>query len=348
MGRPHDQAAPIKSLRVLAWPARTTLNPYNELLADSIQRRGHRVEGFSRRRALLGNWDIMHLHWPENLVTQGSVTGDFKRLVWFGALLRWLKWRGVSVVWTVHNAGSHSRRHPRLERTLRRLLSARVSGFIYLNEHDLSECNEYSRKHICPATFHIPHGHYLPVLPYNATSSQSRADRRWILYFGQIKPYKGVEHLVQAHRALEEPARNPIQILGKCEDQDIRSTLIKAQGPLLDLHLGFFDNVQLMEAAERSLLVVLPYCEVTNSGSLMMALSLGLPVLTTEYPAAREVQAIVGNEWVRIVEHLNAESLAGGIEWASGPRQGPPDLSAFNWDTIAKLTVEAYLKVCAP
>ena len=57
-----------------------------------------------------------------------------------------------------------------------------------------------------------------------------------------------------------------------------------------------------------------------------------------------ELQAMVGEEWVRTYEHeLTPEALAAALKWARTERTGPaPRLEELEWSRIARQTLSVY------
>ena len=73
---------------------------------------------------------------------------------------------------------------------------------------------------------------------------------------------------------------------------------------------------------------MLPYRQVTNSGSAVLALSARRPILGPRMGSLPEVQQLVGEDWVRLYEgSLSHTHLAEAIGWAAAPRR--PRCSAF-------------------
>jgi beta-1,4-mannosyltransferase len=94
-------------------------------------------------------------------------------------------------------------------------------------------------------------------------------------------------------------------------------------------------------------LVVLPYREILNSGSAILALSFARPVLVPAQGAMTELQRDMGREWVRTYPgELRPRTLADALHWA---RQTPRDPARLfpnmSWETIARQTLRAYLAI---
>jgi glycosyltransferase involved in cell wall biosynthesis len=103
------------------------------------------------------------------------------------------------------------------------------------------------------------------------------------------------------------------------------------------------DDVQChLRAAD---LVVLPFKEITNSASALLALSFDRPILVPSRGAMGELQALAGGDWVCTYEgELTPQVLANALDWAvQRPSDGSPRLDALEWPSIARQTLSLYL-----
>jgi beta-1,4-mannosyltransferase len=94
-------------------------------------------------------------------------------------------------------------------------------------------------------------------------------------------------------------------------------------------------------------LVVLPYREVLNSGSALLALSCSRPILVPELGAMSELQADYGDAWVQTFSgQIDANILERGLNWASQNRPPVcPVPDRYNWQSIRSRTVRFYESV---
>jgi hypothetical protein len=94
-------------------------------------------------------------------------------------------------------------------------------------------------------------------------------------------------------------------------------------------------------------LMCLPYVEPLNSGAAILSLSFGVPCLMTDAPASRELQARVGDEWLRLFAGpLTPGILNAALQWAKEERStDAPDLQWCDWDTIAEATLDFFSTV---
>jgi beta-1,4-mannosyltransferase len=159
---------------------RPTTNPYLIMLGRALDALPDaHLRTFSRRTALLGRYDVFHVHWPETLVTGRTPLRKLARQAFFVALLLRLRLTRTPLVRTLHNLElpqGISRREVALLRWAERWTSLWIR---------INESTELSRD----AAFEtILHGHYRdwfaarprrPVIPGRLT------------FFGLIRRYKG-------------------------------------------------------------------------------------------------------------------------------------------------------------
>jgi glycosyltransferase involved in cell wall biosynthesis len=250
---------------------------------------------------------VVHLHWLEFIApsASGGISGLARTLirhVRLVILLSWLRIRGIGLVLTVHNLCLHEPVRPRLES----LLSITVSRIC----HALVAHSEYARDRIhslwgrTAEVAVIPHGNYVGrFAPPTATREELRAamaipDNAYVfLAFGQVRPYKCLPDLVTAFRALSgDDAR--LLIVGKPVVADEARRLHEAADAdnrvLLDLREVPDNDVSGMHRCADA--AVLAYRDVFSSGALLLALSLGLPVVAPDQGTAAEIVGTAAGE----------------------------------------------------
>ena len=348
----------MSRMRVLAWPAflNRFLNPYNWLLYTHMRRFGARVDEFSPTRLLrAGRYRIWHLHWPDVLLNQTS-----RRLAAasLGILLRLVdaaRRRGVKVVWTVHNLGAHEGYHPAIERWFWRAFTRRLDGYISLTETSrLAAVERFPALRDLPGSV-VPHGHYRGVYPDSVTKREARAilelpnRARVYLFIGHLRPYKSVPELVATFRRVADP-RAVLVVAGRPNGPELRAAVERAAAddPRVRLYLGFVPGRRVQLYLRAADLVVLPYAEILNSGSSLLALSFDRPILVPAKGSLCELEAQVGADWVRTYQGaLDERALADGMRWAlETPRAEAAPLEAFDWSAVARGTLAAYERVC--
>ncbi len=346
-------AAEEQPLRVIAWPAfmNRQLNPYNALLYDELAALGVRVDDFTPQRLLFGRYDVWHIHWPESILNLPRLWQALPLAIVLRFLLRVARARGIKIIWTAHNLRSHEGLYPRVEAQLWQALLGHVDGFIALTE--VGKRLALRRFPILRGRpgFVIPHGPYRSSYPDTLSRAEARArlalppDGPVIVSLGQIRPYKNLPHLISTFRHLPEPAAR-LLIAGKASDLGLVGELrTAAEGDArvrLDLAFIAPEVVQVyLRAAD---LVVLPYTEILNSGSAILALSFARPVLVPSQGAMQELARDMGPEWVRTYSGaLRPHTLTEALRWAEATPRDPVRLfPGMSWDRIAQQTLFAY------
>ena len=94
---------------------------------------------------------------------------------------------------------------------------------------------------------------------------------------------------------------------------------------------------------------MLPYRSMHNSGAVLLALSLGRPVLVPANQVNDDLAAEVGPQWVlRYAGPLTTQVLAAAIaELAAHPVTGQPNLTARQWPALGTQHVQVYEEALA-
>ena len=343
-------------MRILARPAFKDRhkNPYTWLLYSHIKDLGTDVEQDSPLRLLQNNYAIWHLHWPENGLNKENKVNAFARTQALLLQIDWARRRNVKIVWTVHNLGAHEQLHPKLEAWFWNAFIQRLDGYIALSKVAMETAQErfFGLKNL--PGFVIPHGHYRGEYPDHMTSQEARASlgipplSKVLLFCGQIRPYKNLLQLIHAFRQLPD-LEGVLYIAGRPHPPAFIELLETeaALDPRVQLHPSFIpkDKVQVyLRAAD---LVILPYREILNSGSALLALSFDRPILVPRKGSLSELQAQVGEEWVRTYDgEITPLQIEEALEWAlSTSRSKQAPLEAFGWKELSQRTIDVYKTV---
>jgi beta-1,4-mannosyltransferase len=325
-----------ESVRVLQsfQQPRSTTNPYIVMLQRALDDTpGLTSMPFRWATALVGRYDVIHLHWPDTLFeARDPVRRAGKLLVCALWTIR-IRAGRIPVVRTVHNLDrpGHGRG---LRRALVRSLERRSSVWILLNDTTPVPADV--------ASVVIPHGHYREW--YRAYEHASATPGR-LAYFGFIRPYKGVERLITAFPTFSREHRDASLAIAGSPATDALAEELTA---LIDGHPGvtfrpeFLDDAGLVRHVTSAELVVLPYRNLHNSGSALAALSLDRPVLAPRNAATEALAAEVGPVWVSLFDgELTAADLSSAL-LAARTATGRPDLSARDWSGAGTAHLHAY------
>jgi len=343
-------------MRVLASPAFVNrwLNPYNWLLNSHLGEAGVLVQGAAPWRLLRGRADVWHVHWPDHVFNLRSAARAALGAHALLHLARESRARGVRLVWTVHNLRAHEGLYPALETQFWDEFIPQLDGAVHLSEAGRTAAvSRFPALSAC-ANWVIPHGDYRTE--YVTRHDRHEARRRLgiapsaplVLFSGRIRPYKNVPMLLSAFAALPDREARCL-ITGAPSDAVVRADIERVArcDPRVHLDLQHLKRPELALAHRAADLVALPYREILNSGSALLALSLDRPVLVPRLGALAELADTVGDTWVRCYEGaLTPTVLGDALEWArQAPRSPRAPLEAYAWPQIAHAHRSAYAEV---
>jgi D-inositol-3-phosphate glycosyltransferase len=189
-------------------------------------------------------------------------------------------------------------------------------------------------------------------------------DEKTILFFGRIRPYKGVESLLAAFQLLRaSDSKYRLIIAGEpkkgSEDylDEIRRTISRDFSPgEIVLKFQFIPDDEMELYLKAADVLVLPYKDIFQSGVLFLAYSFGLPVVATDVGSFRE--EIVEGKTGFLCKPADSADLANTLEtyFASDlykdlktQRQEIKDYAntVHSWDAVGDLTRKAYLEMLA-
>jgi beta-1,4-mannosyltransferase len=348
-------------VKVLFLPNLSPENPYQQRLAQAVAPYGVDVQlgNFAVGFPILGainKWGkphILHLHWAGGALARESL---IKSLVLPGRFLGELlavRARGIKLVWTVHNIWSHERQIMG-ERFINHILVRLCHYVIVHSSFGPAAVREAYRlpAQVVEKIHVIPHGHYMDSYDNTVTRQKAReqlglaADATVFLFFGQIRPYKGVPCLVKAFKAVTSPHAHLV-IAGEPQNNYIEQELVRACDGEARIHL-FLQNVpaeKIQVYMNASDVVVFPFQEIFTSGSALLAMSFGKAIIAARLRYLEEVLDSEGalfyhteDELERILERALTVDL---VEMGHRNRARA---QTFDWETIGRRTSELYFQ----
>lgn len=237
-------------------------------------------------------FDIIHLHWPENMLRDKSRP----LLVNLFLLITGLSIsaiRGSKLILTYHNHGHHDSNNI-IDRLFRRFIIKMSSGIIFLSQN-----SRISHENIIKAeeknNIVLEHGHYGEI--YNPVERIKDSVVN-LAFFGQIRRYKGIEILIDACKDIDFPAS--LQIIGSCNDLDYLEEL-KRRSVMLSIpvcfRIGFVEEKDLSKILSATDLIVYPFKNILNSGSIFIGPSIGIKALVPNLDSIQELISQVGRPW---------------------------------------------------
>ncbi|HEX3735616.1 MAG TPA: glycosyltransferase family 4 protein [Solirubrobacterales bacterium] len=196
----------------------------------------------------------------------------------------------------------------------------------------------------------IPHGafDYLTRLPLEKPlpAELEGAEGPVILSFGLLRPYKGIENLLEAFRRVEGAelwiVGNPRMDVGPLRE------LAAGAGGRVRFVTRFVEDAEIPAIFRRADLVALPYLDAEHSGVLYTGLAFGKPLVLSAVGGFPEVAATGA---ARLVAPGDTEALAAALVELTGDDGARAELASaaraaaagpFSWDEAARLTLELY------
>lgn len=211
----------------------------------------------------------------------------------------------------------------------------------------------------------IHHGCEPP--PRGSDESRAAGRRRWgvgddevlAVSFGEVKPYKGLETLLDAVPVISESSpRIRVVIAGLPTDPDYgasledRRAMLRCGSERVSLDFRYLPPNEMEELFRAADMCVLPHKMVYQSGVLCQAFTWGLPVIASDAGALGETVRTTGSgvvvprsDPIRLArailelaedDNMRSRFSAAAVHAAAGP---------LSWDEAGRMTADVYRKI---
>lgn len=339
-------------------------NPYQQLLAEALQRQGVEVSfpsgyrrglHFLRTLRSLGHPGpaAIHLHWPDPYLRGES---------WLARLLYAHKARldlslalgkRRALFWTLHNLNRHEQGGDAIEQSFYRWLGQR-SATVFVHEKGLIEETTRQLGLSAEKIEVIPHGHYADH--YGPATPKADARKllgleekaRVVLFLGMLRPYKGVHQLLDIWPEVVQAVPEAFLVIAGGGDQaDYMASLrsMVTASPRVRLEPRFLEDEEIPHYHGAADLAVFPFERITTSGSLILALSYGRPVVAPNVPSiARDLSFQADLLYEPGDQKGLVRSLVKGLH-ANAAAWGPSFESIrnhYSWERAAEISARSY------
>jgi glycosyltransferase involved in cell wall biosynthesis len=320
---------------------------------DNIRRVLMLIESCMNMAALLVRFavskpDVVHVQWI-------PLVRKLPFEIWF---LKLLKSMGIKLLYTVHNVLPHDTGNKYM--SVFKSVYGNMDALICHNQEAKSRLvREFS---VDPErVWVIPHGPLLHDAKRLSLEAAKEAlslslDETVVLWQGMIRPYKGLDFLLESWRRMDArklKARLIIAGTGEPELLQAIKERVTALGLQASVRLDFryIPDEELPTYYQAAEILVYPYREVTTSGALMTAVAYEKAIVATNLPAFQEV--LRDNETALLVDYGDVEALGSALsrliqDSAERERLAFAVASSgdFNsWRCIAKKTRQCYASV---
>jgi glycosyltransferase involved in cell wall biosynthesis len=294
----------------------------------------------------VGGTRIFHLHWTHEFVPHwlSNWPGRALAKTWFFFTLDFMKVFGIRLVYTAHNLTPHEKLFNNDAAVVRKILDRSSAVIVHQksNEQPLLEINPNIR------LFTVPEGIDCIEEPVKKLGSKDLV----LVMLGSIRRYKGITELLAQLAASPPPTSNliKIKIFGECTDSRLAmevtelASSAQLQGWDVELKLEFLATEDMQNLFANSDAALFAFNKITNSGSVMMALGRGVPVIVPDLSALSYLTKDVAilykpEEVVELLSKLTKQKLepmrANALNFAK----------QYSWPENAKSHLEIYRDV---
>lgn len=277
-------------------------NPYQRLLYGEMSSLGvtvHYADGPTPSHTLniflapflfvwyrFRGYRILHIHWFFQFALPWAGHRRWVKYVmewWFRLYLFAAVRLGLQIVWTAHDLTSFDSIF-RDDRWARDLLVAKSQRVVALSDASALELRDRGAKRVCV----LPFGPITLSRTVTAAKDDVRARLGLssqdviVTLMGRVERYKGADLLLIAAQALPRTTRIKVMIVGSCGDEKYRSEILSLAKEIDDrtvLVLEWIPEGELEQYLLASDFAAFPFRDITNSSSVILAESLGLPVV---------------------------------------------------------------------
>jgi glycosyltransferase involved in cell wall biosynthesis len=288
----------------------------------------------SRMRSTRLRLAVKAVEHPFGMARFATYKPDVLHLQWFGApeLDRWLFRPRAPVVFTAHDIIP---RRTASKMGLWKALFGRCDRIVVHSERGRASLVEWG----------LPEER-VRVIQHPAFRSEvvRRDDGRTALLFGLIRPYKGVEHAVDAVLRVDG-ARLLVAGDPRVPLDEVR----RKAGDRAEWRLGFLPDEEIRRALSEATVALFPYrAEIDLSGALLSALGAGLPAVVYDIGGLGEVVGRFGAG--AVVEPGDVEGMAAALErlladseaLAAARAGAEAARDALTWEASAAAHLELY------
>ena len=301
--------------------------------------------------------DFAHFHWPSFHYGALTARRTIYRGLRFAAVLLLLRARGVRIIWTAHNLYPHARSSPPWVDYALRVLVCRLSALVLVHGREAGRL--VMREFGVPSSrvVVIDHGHFMDYYLRDASKSEARRRLGWpegafvYLFIGHCKRYKNVHKLIETFQAHCQEPDSYLAIVGSCRDAKYRAeieAIIRRRPDRIFFEPTFVPDAEVQYFLRGADAVVLPFEDVLTSGSAILALSFGRPVVAPRLGCLMEV---VREDCGVLYEAGNAHGLEHGMQavWSRAFDESAIESRALalRWDNSAATVLRSLRSILA-
>lgn len=358
----------MKPLKIFWFPYGSR-NPYQQLLIEGLKTFDLSIKLAETRKfffcnisilnILRSNWkpDIIHLHWHHSsLVTFSRIKSIVKSIV-FIIQLYILKLFNIKFVWTIHNITHHEERQKRIEIFFCKIIGILADAIIIHCERARIEVVKVLNIENTSKLHVIPHGNYINFYENKISNKKAKIQLMQpqyvfnFLFLGEIRPYKGIKQLISAFQKIDKTESLSIRLTIAGRPKSSRfvkeiKELIKGNENIF-LVSNYIPDNEIQVYLNASDIMVFPYRDVFTSGSILLAMSFGKPIIA---PRIGCIQDVLDDSGSYLYDPDNSNALYKIMKKAVSEKSHLTHMGCYNfnlakkfqWANIAESTKDLY------
>ncbi len=249
----------------------------------------------------------------------------------------------TKIVYICHNVLPHERKW--WDQPLARMALSSGDNFIVHSQQDANQLNvllSQPKYLVTPLPAHRPLEQHLPDQAASRRDFGLDAQQPVLLFFGFVRPYKGLDVLLDAMFTVQKDLPSHLLVVGEMwgNEQVYRQRVDNlGLAQVVTIENRYVPNEELGRYFAAADVVVLPYRSATQSGVVQLAFGFGKPVITTQVGGLAE--AVIDNVNGLVVPPGNPDALAEAITRFFKKGLGPALTAGvaahqhhFSWDRL--------------
>jgi glycosyltransferase involved in cell wall biosynthesis len=279
-----------KNIKIACLPVAGIGNPYQYLMIEGLNS-GTKINAVSGiddrffgilRTAIKIKPTYIHFDWITSYYYRRSLWMTILSIPIFMIQLLIVRYiLNIKLVWTLHNIQPHDSNHNKIHAFCRRFFAKQCTWIRIFSEDSLHRAQK--ALNIINKFKVVPEGSYVDYYKNTLNMEEARSrlglqlDNFVFLYLGSIKPYKGIENLLDSFKILNIE-NSKLIVAGKSFNLDYLKSLNFDQ-PRVQFRDDFIPDDELEQYFNAANVVVLPFNNVENSGSVILAMGFKKPII---------------------------------------------------------------------
>lgn len=281
-----------KKIRISCLPVAGIENPYQYLVIKGLQTDKRLIveNGINDRflgilrTAIVQRPDYIHFDWETSYYYRRSIWMTLINIPVFMLQIYIARYIfNCKLVWTPHNIIPHDSKYLSIHRFCRNFFAHNMKWIRLFSELSLPEAARELKCDINKFKI-IPEGSYVEYYPNKVDRFEARKflnienNKLVLLYTGFIKPYKGITDLINCFKK-SFPDNAVLIIAGSIMNADYGEVVKKMTDENIILIDRFLESDELQFYFNAADVVTLPFKQIENSGSVILAMGFKKPVI---------------------------------------------------------------------